>query len=141
MDGSRIILTFYAGLAPFRVDAVGPSTCRAKPDAGWGYDSRAEGISGGSSAIIVRSQTLTETVLPRIRRAAMATTARTEAEVEKGWSWWTSQRESNRCSRCGGFMVKEQLVDFEAHRCVQCGEVVDPVILENRQRSTAIGLN
>lgn len=71
----------------------------------------------------------------------MATTARTEAEVEKGWSWWTSQRESNRCSRCGGFMVEEQLVDFEAHRCVQCGEVVDPVILENRQRSTAIGLN
>jgi hypothetical protein len=71
----------------------------------------------------------------------MATTAKKEIEAEKGWSWWRGPGESHRCSRCGGFMVKEQLIDFEAHRCVQCGEVVDPVILQNRQRGAAIGLN
>ena len=41
------------------------------------------------------------------------------------------------CSRCGGLMVEERFMDlldgtgqieFTAQRCVQCGEVVDPVI-------------
>lgn len=72
----------------------------------------------------------------------MATTARAEIEVETGRpSWWRGHGESSRCSRCGGFMVTEQLIDLPAHRCVQCGEIVDPVILENRQRGTTIGLN
>lgn len=44
------------------------------------------------------------------------------------------------CSRCGGLMVIEQHADFPARRCVQCGEVIDPVILENRQRQPAIGI-
>ena len=45
------------------------------------------------------------------------------------------------CARCGGFMVNDSYIDllnnvgetkFSAKRCVQCGEVVDPVILRNR---------
>ena len=51
-----------------------------------------------------------------------------------------TQHEST-CTRCGGFMVNDSYLDllnnvgdlkFVAKRCVQCGEVVDPVILRNR---------
>ncbi|MGE3978052.1 MAG: hypothetical protein AB7F94_10740 [Nitrospira sp.] len=47
-----------------------------------------------------------------------------------------------RCSRCTGLMVVEQSFDSmrgssEAdvllRRCVQCGDIVDPVILQNRR--------
>ena len=50
---------------------------------------------------------------------------------------------SNRCHRCGGFMVGEFCIDVfnsageldvMALRCVLCGDVVDPVILQNRKR-------
>ncbi|MCX5724026.1 MAG: hypothetical protein NTX84_05835 [Nitrospirae bacterium] len=53
----------------------------------------------------------------------------------------TVQQESI-CSRCGGLMVGDCCMDllnstgeleFAASRCVQCGEVVDPVILSNRR--------
>ncbi len=54
------------------------------------------------------------------------------------------------CSRCGGLLVSEFCMDvldglydpeFIAHRCVQCGEVVDPVILRNRRlRETCVVL-
>ncbi len=46
------------------------------------------------------------------------------------------------CTRCGGLMVNDFCMDvlnntgeseFAAKRCVQCGEVVDPVILQNRR--------
>lgn len=49
---------------------------------------------------------------------------------------------SIRCPRCMGLMVVEESfdsiagggqVDSLVRRCVQCGEVVDPVILQNRQ--------
>lgn len=52
------------------------------------------------------------------------------------------------CIRCGGLMVGEFCTDllsgtgeleFLASRCVQCGEVVDPVILQNRKRQQEIG--
>ena len=45
------------------------------------------------------------------------------------------------CTRCCGLMVQDFCLDvlgsiceseFAAKRCVQCGEVVDPVILRNR---------
>jgi hypothetical protein len=45
------------------------------------------------------------------------------------------------CARCGGLMVTDFCMDllfcigeteFAAKRCVQCGEIVDPVILRNR---------
>ena len=46
------------------------------------------------------------------------------------------------CTRCGGLMVNDSYIDllnnvgeskFSSKRCVQCGEVVDSVILLNRQ--------
>ena len=49
---------------------------------------------------------------------------------------------ANSCPRCHGLMVAEFSMDllhgngeleFLASRCVQCGEVVDPVILKNRR--------
>ena len=48
---------------------------------------------------------------------------------------------SDTCTRCGGFMVSHWCmnVNYDAggmeiltQRCLQCGEVIDPVILENR---------
>ena len=42
---------------------------------------------------------------------------------------------TDRCPRCSGLMVAEwceDLSDYRAQRCVQCGEIVDPVILRNR---------
>ena len=44
---------------------------------------------------------------------------------------------TDRCPRCNGLMVAEwceDLSDYRAQRCVQCGEVVDPVILQNRRQ-------
>ena len=41
----------------------------------------------------------------------------------------------DRCPRCSGLMVAEwceDLSDYTAQRCVQCGEVIDSVILHNR---------
>jgi len=45
------------------------------------------------------------------------------------------------CLRCGGFMVREVSTDlmniageleYVTTRCVQCGDILDPVILRNR---------
>lgn len=45
------------------------------------------------------------------------------------------------CTRCGGLLVEERCMDigeslggywFLAMRCVQCGDIVDEVILRNR---------
>lgn len=53
----------------------------------------------------------------------------------------TAAHHESMCARCGGLMVNDFCMDvlnsigesrFDAKRCVQCGEVVDPVILENR---------
>ncbi len=41
------------------------------------------------------------------------------------------------CVRCGGLMVNELGFDFTVQRCVQCGERVDSVILENRKKALA----
>ncbi len=55
---------------------------------------------------------------------------------------WKELVSTARCWRCGGLMVTEQCFDllddsghlhFLAQRCVQCGELVDPVILRNRR--------
>lgn len=46
------------------------------------------------------------------------------------------------CPRCEGLMVKERMEDlrddtgqiaFNAWHCITCGEILDPVILSNRQ--------
>ena len=53
-----------------------------------------------------------------------------------------AKRPGTTCARCGGLMVGEFCMDlangtgeleFLASRCVQCGEVVDSVILKNRR--------
>jgi hypothetical protein len=44
-------------------------------------------------------------------------------------------RSTDRCPRCSGLMVAEwcqDLSDYTVQRCVQCGEIVDQVILRNR---------
>lgn len=47
------------------------------------------------------------------------------------------------CHRCHGLMVLEEICDFheigealcfDGYRCLQCGEIVDAVILDNRRR-------
>lgn len=56
-------------------------------------------------------------------------------------------RGSRNCTRCGGLLVKEQLdsapdtllEQVSALRCVQCGDVLDRVILRNRIDPTAAG--
>lgn len=49
---------------------------------------------------------------------------------------------SRRCSRCAGLMVLEESfhttvgatrAEFLVRRCVQCGEVIDPMILQHRR--------
>ena len=51
------------------------------------------------------------------------------------------EREGGGCTRCDGLLVEEFCMDLSnseptsaARRCVQCGELVDPVILANRTR-------
>lgn len=51
-----------------------------------------------------------------------------------------AQDESLRCARCDGLMAPFELIDLldsievrcEAFRCVNCGEIVDPVLVANR---------
>lgn len=61
---------------------------------------------------------------------------------------WNSPlaRSTGRCPRCGGLMVHEWGADpmeNAGQRCVQCGELVDSVILENRrlQQTAAFSLH
>ncbi len=51
------------------------------------------------------------------------------------------------CIRCGGLMVTEFCLDlfddtgklsFLARRCVQCGDLVDPIILKNRHHPETV---
>jgi ribosomal protein S27AE len=62
--------------------------------------------------------------------------------LEKNLTGRDSRTGSVRCSRCGGFMAVEGAfdlvvgvapIDVLVRRCVQCGEVVDSVILQNRR--------
>jgi hypothetical protein len=44
------------------------------------------------------------------------------------------QTHTDRCHRCGGLMVPEQVFEIGSidWRCVSCGERIDPVILASR---------
>ena len=62
-------------------------------------------------------------------------------ETEPGMAGVVSQAEADRCIRCGGLTVVEDLSggaagspgwDLTVRRCVICGDVVDPLILEHR---------
>ncbi len=50
-----------------------------------------------------------------------------------------------RCPKCGGLMNFETFVNvdvesipwhYEGCRCIDCGEIIDPIILRNRARKT-----
>lgn len=71
-------------------------------------------------------------------------------EGSRGIKWETKQsscpppRTSTTSARCGEVMVLEHYMDLQddtgqigmtALRCTSCGEVIDPVILQNRVRS------
>lgn len=68
----------------------------------------------------------------------MASVGLPQKRLEK----WDNSSGGTRCLRCMGLMVAEEAFDSQvgrAHggslvsRCVQCGEVIDLVILQNRQ--------
>ena len=55
---------------------------------------------------------------------------------------WRKEGNAMQCHRCNGVMVLEQLSDFYnaagrlsslSWRCINCGEIVDPVIIRNRE--------
>ncbi len=59
-----------------------------------------------------------------------------QQSIEEAARSWARIHSANGCPRCGGLMVAEwcqDLSDYSAQRCVQCGELIDPVILENRR--------
>ena len=58
-----------------------------------------------------------------------------QQSIEVATRNWVSIHNTDRCPRCSGLMVDEwgqDLSDHRAQRCVQCGEMIDPVILSNR---------
>ena len=73
--------------------------------------------------------------------------ARAFAEKKNGEQFgnhtgFSAVQHGSTCTRCGGLMVQDFCLDvlsnmgeseFAAKRCVQCGEVVDSMILLNRQ--------
>ncbi|MBK5283277.1 MAG: hypothetical protein JJE16_14480 [Nitrospiraceae bacterium] len=72
---------------------------------------------------------------------ATASTEKTRTEEIGSHTVSSAVQHESICSRCGGLMVNDFCLDvlgsideseFAAKRCVQCGEVVDPVILRNR---------
>lgn len=73
-------------------------------------------------------------------------TLRTETAEGSARACFPAFHRGTACTRCGGLMVGEYCLElpngtgeleFLAARCVQCGEVVDPVILANRARRLA----
>ena len=58
-----------------------------------------------------------------------------QQSIEVATRNWASIHNTGRCPRCSGLMVDEwgqDLSDYGARRCVQCGEMIDPVILRTR---------
>jgi hypothetical protein len=73
---------------------------------------------------------------------ARAFTKKTRAEQFGNHTVTSAMTYESTCGRCGGLMVTDFCMDllfcigeteFAAKYCVQCGEIVDPVILRNRQ--------
>ena len=72
---------------------------------------------------------------------ARAVTEKTKAEQIGEHTVYSAVPHESTCARCGGLMVTDFYMDsfscsdeaeFSAKRCLQCGEIVDPVILSNR---------
>jgi hypothetical protein len=58
-----------------------------------------------------------------------------QQSIEAAARSWARTHSADRCPRCSGLMIAEwceDLSDYRAQRCLQCGEVIDPVILRNR---------
>jgi hypothetical protein len=79
---------------------------------------------------------------------AMTTGFQVEGLKEAAAHGWTQVVNTVACPRCQGLLVPEPLLDLledsgqaglAARRCVQCGEVIDPIILRNRYRQRAVG--
>ncbi len=79
---------------------------------------------------------------------ASPTLERTNANKERNISASSINELPNHvCARCGGLLVSHFCMDLQnsvpelditARRCVQCGDVVDPVILRNRRLKRAL---
>lgn len=80
----------------------------------------------------------------------MATTGavREKAGLNQPQSECSALFQDSVCSRCGGLMVREFCTDLlnstgeldcSIVRCVQCGDVVDPVIRRNRDLQQVAG--
>ena len=72
---------------------------------------------------------------------ARALAGETKAEQLGNHRVFSTALHKSACTRCGGLMVTDFHMDLffcigetevAAQRCVQCGEIVDPVILRNR---------
>ena len=54
-----------------------------------------------------------------------------------GHTGYDSANQYMKCGRCGGSMVFERFLAavevFHAWRCVNCGEIMDPVVEKNRR--------
>ncbi len=79
---------------------------------------------------------------------ATATGFQVEALKEGTVRNWEQVVGPDDCPRCGGLLVIDQWLDlqddggqldFWGRRCVQCGEVIDPIILYNRRRQLTVG--
>jgi len=60
-----------------------------------------------------------------------------QQSIEASARSWSRIHSTDRCPRCRGLMVAEWCEDLSSYtgqRCVQCGEVIDPVILQNRRQ-------
>ena len=49
------------------------------------------------------------------------------------------QKQTERCHRCGGLMIAEQVFEIASvdWHCLSCGERIDPVILAHRKQELA----
>ena len=59
-----------------------------------------------------------------------------QQSIELGAHSGATIHNMDRCPRCSGLMVAAwcpDLSDDTIQRCVQCGEMIDPVILQNRR--------
>ena len=77
----------------------------------------------------------------------MATSKNIHSPKGRGLS---AYQDLQACTRCGGLLIREGLFDlFDdtgqmrrwGRRCVQCGEIVDPLILKHRRGEGLPALN
>lgn len=83
-----------------------------------------QGVEQNSEMLRREAPMVTAVVVPR------------ENLIEAVGGRWEHINSGDRCPRCSGLMVTEwrdDLLEHVGQRCVQCGELIDPVILHNRR--------